>query len=170
MKKIYRGVLVALTVLALGKPARALDSFGVTAQPNGKFSIPLSVNGIADDQRKWSMPSICKVSKSLTCVVCAVGAGMLTEIEVSSGAIGGYAIAVDTGALGVVVGAPAGSGAGSQIASQRTCEYTLATTGLSTGACGVKGFSEGRPYQRGLTLCASTSDTEVTATYRILRQ
>jgi hypothetical protein len=163
MKKIICSVFLALvTAISLSSVASARNMNDLGG----------SVNGVSDANRRLSAPRICKVSKSLTCVLCAgtsLATGILVDIEISSGAIGGYVVALDTGALPSAGREPASSGAGQQIASQRTCEYTLATTGLATGQCGRKEFnSDGRPFSRGLVLCASTADTEVTATYRLI--
>lgn len=170
--------LIALAIALICSPAFAAD--GNQPIKTGKdFLIPAGLNGL-DVNRKWSAPKICKVSKSQTCTLCESGTadapteGILVELEVSSGAIGSFAVATDSGALPsdspVVTGAPAASGVGSVIASQRTCEYTLATTGLSAGNCGVKNFAAPRPFTRGLVLCASKADVEVIATYYIQRK
>lgn len=157
MNKIYNGIFLALTLVMLGSSAHARKTqYGNLAITN-PFGARVTV-----------APQVCKVSKSLTCVVCSTSgkAGILESIEISSGAIGGFVVALDTGALPSAGREPAVSGAGSQIGVQRTCEYTLATTGVSGADCGVKNYPFGRPYTRGLTLCANTNDTEVTATFR----
>ncbi len=95
-------------------------------------------------------------------------AGIVTSIEVSSGAVGQYAIALDTGSVSSAsVIAPV---AGQQLTSQKTCEYTQATVATNTGNCGLKEFSEGKPFHSGLTICASDATTEVTVLYRVLRK
>lgn len=172
--------LVVLSLLALAQPALAVDLKPINKE-NLKVEAPALLNsGGVDIHRTWTPPEICHVSKSLTCVVCAAGTaaapsvGILVDIEVSSGAIGGFAVALDTGAIPSAGREPvggAGGTAGSQIAFQRTAEYTLATTGLSVENAGRRHFdADGRPFSNGLTLCASTADTEVTATFRRLKQ
>ena len=177
-KNICSAVLVALAILAGSLPAHAwtnasdagLSSPAIIVLPTaGQFTVPLGKNGVADDQRKWSQPKSCGISASATAVACeAHASGFITSIEVSSGAIGAYAVALDTG--DITSASALAPVAGQLLTTQRTCEYTLATTGLNSGACGVKEFSEGRPFHNGLTVVANDATTKVIVTYRLLRQ
>lgn len=166
MKKLI-SLVALLTVIAHGSPVLAIDSYSVVGQPNRGFEIPVSKNGVADDSRKWSQPSICRVEASLTCVQClAAGAGLLVDLEVDSGAAGGFARVFDTITLtGEVATVPL---AGTSIAMQQTCPGAPAST--AGAACGSRQFPDGRPFTGGLVLCTSAADVFAIATYRVLRK
>lgn len=163
-----------LIVGLLGGFALPGHAISVTTPEDGEFAIPAGKNGAGvDTARRWSQPGICQTRLSATCVVCASATkeGILVGIEVSSGAVGSYAVAIDTGAIpsAGLVGPPAASGAGSLLTRQKTCEYTLATVDTNKGSCGNREFSDGRPFSQGLTICGS-ADVNVVATYRVLKQ
>lgn len=168
-------ILVALflavaAVSGLNAPARA-DA--VTNPQELRFTIPKDSRATPDEARKWSVPEVCKTSLSATCVVCATNgvSGIVVGVEVSSGAVGSYAVALDTGAIPTagLVGPPAASGAGSLITRQKTCEYTLATVDTNKGACGHKEFSDGVPFSTGLTICGS-ADVQTIVRFRTQRK
>jgi hypothetical protein len=163
MKKII-SLIAVIAFLAQGSPLLALDSNIPVGQPNGKFLIPLATNGIDDSMRAWSMPSICRAQLSTVAVVCeGAASGFITDIEVDSGAAGGWAVALDSQVSG---GATAAAPGANLIASQQTCP-AASTAGA---ACGERKWNEdGRPFFNGLVIVASSVDTYVTVTYRKLR-
>jgi len=164
MNKILAG-LIALTVLAAGVPANALDSYSVKGQPNGQFLVPEAKNGVDDLDRQWSQPSICRAEKSLTCVQCeSAAAGMVVDLEVDSGVTGGFAAAFDTISLaGEVATVPL---AGTLITEQQTAGAAANTVAES----GHKKFADGAPFFGGLVLCNSSTDTYSILKYRVLRK
>ena len=153
--------LIALLTLTVAAHAVA------PVQTSASFLIPTSVNGVADVNAKWSLPKICRVDLSLTGVVCeASGVGLIESIEVSSGAIGGFGIAVDAASLASTDAVVAATVLG----TQRTCENTLATTGLSGGDCGLRQYASGVPFTTGLSIAASKADVRMAVVYRLLRK
>lgn len=165
-----------LIVGLLGAPAMSFAGDFPAGDQALSLDIPISKNGVADVNRKWTAPKICRVRKSLTCVVCHTNATqgkdqvLLTSLDVSSGAVGSFAVVLDTGAIPSDGLEPTASGAAALVARQKTCEYTLATVDTNKGNCGFKEFSEGRPGSYGLTLCAKDANVDVIATYRVLRR
>ena len=116
-----------------------------------------------------------------TCVVCVAATattpveGFITAIEVSSGAVGNFAVALDTGAIPSIFPEGASSGLGMVVARQKTCEYTLATVDTNKGSCGVREYVSGAPFFQGLTICSVsgtigvTSAAEVTVRFRRIK-
>jgi hypothetical protein len=162
MKKILYGVLASLAlVLALSLPARAdrATEFGAAMKSNPQGA------------RASVAPQVCRTSLSSTCVVCSSAgkSGIIVAIDVSSGAVGSYAVAYDTGAIPSVglVGPPASSGAGALLARQKTCEYTLATVDTNKGSCGLREFAAGKSYSNGLTICGSADVQTIVQFYDI---
>lgn len=136
-------------------------------QTSSSFLVPTSVNGVADVNGKWSLPKICRVDLSLTGVVCeASGAGLIMSVEVSSGAIGGYGVAVDAASLAAHDAVVAST----VLSTQKTCEYTVATTSTNFGNCGLKQYEAGVPFTTGLSIAASAADVRMVVVYRLLRK
>ena len=150
MNKFYASVFLALTLLVAGY-------MPVRADRGTAFSGAASLN--PGGARRMLIPSVCRTRLSATCVLCSSAgkSGILVGIEVSSGAVGSYAVAYDTGALPSVglVGPPAASGAGALVSRQKTCEYTLATVDTNKGSCGYREFGDGVPFTNGLVICGS---------------
>ena len=92
--------------------------------------------------------------------------GFIESIEVSSGAVGNFTVALDTGALPSGLVEPAATGAGALITRQKTCEYTLATVDTNKGSCGFREFSSPAPFHYGLTICAKTADSDTVVHFR----
>lgn len=157
MKTLYAliGSLALMLALVASAPARDTQ-FGGLAK------------GYADTNRKLTPPQICRVNLSQTCVVCSSAGktGILVSLDVSSGAVGGFAVALDTGALPSALYVPASSGAGQLIARQKTCEYTAATVDTNKGGCGVKQFDDGAPFSNGLTVCSWPGAEQVVVLFR----
>ena len=149
MKKLIYVAFASLAILAAGSPARA--------DRGTAFYDQTKIN--AGGARKMYKPQICRTSLSSTCVVCSSAgkSGILVGVNVSSGAVGSWAVAIDTGAIPTVglTGPHATTGAGALIARQKTCEYTLATVDTNKGDCGRASFEDGLPFDNGLTVCAS---------------
>ncbi len=161
MNKILGSIALLLTLLCAGyTPASARQ----TGFAGARASNPIGA-------RAQYAPQVCRTALSGTCVVCSTAGktGIITSIDVSSGAVGSWAVALDTGAIPTagLSGPPAASGAGSLIARQKTCEYTLATVDTNKGDCGAKNFPDGRPFSSGLTICASADVHAVVEFYDI---
>ena len=92
MNKFYASVFLALTLLVAGY-------MPVRADRGTAFSGAASLN--PGGARRMLIPSVCRTRLSATCVLCSSAgkSGILVGIEVSSGAVGSYAVAYDTGAL-----------------------------------------------------------------------
>lgn len=169
MNKIIKTwAMAAVTAFALAHlaaPARAaVGDFDAR-----KGVISSDARGQLDINRKWSIKKLCRVNKSTTCVVCESSnkKGFIVDIDVSSGAVGGFTVALDTGAIPSGHVEPAASGAGALLARQKTCEYTLATVDTNKGSCGRREFMDGQPFEYGLTLCAKNSDTDTIVGYYV---
>lgn len=149
---LFAALFAVAAVSGLSAPARA-DA--VYNPQELKFTIPKDSRSQVDVLRKWSPPEVCRANQSATCVVCAAAgtSGVIVGVEVSSGAIGEYAVVLDTGAVPSAGSEAAASGAGQLLTQQRTCEYTLATTGLSGPNCGKSNFEDGVPFTNGATVC-----------------
>lgn len=156
-KTLYYAFSSLALILALGLPARADRA---TAFSNAQANVP-------GGARKMQLPSICRVNKSLTCVVCSAAGkqGILVSIEVSSGVVGNFSVALDTGAIPANTTQPASTGAGQLLTWQKTCEATQATVDTNKGTCGFKRFEDGVPYSNGLTLCSNSADLNTVALF-----